>query len=101
MTDSSNPTPDTVRMIVLDNGLDISELLADRVRKQVLDQVNELRRDQSYSLRQICGPKFWNTLDRWDAIKAGRYIAYLVSTHQLPLIFDVCPHRSNKRYRLA
>lgn len=100
MTKTTNLTPGVQQTLVLHNGLDIPVLLAERVRAQVLDRLPGLQRDHSYSLRAICGPEFWRTLDKLDSIKAGRYVAHLVSMHQLPLVFDVCPHRSNKRYRL-
>jgi hypothetical protein len=100
MNDTTHPTPDAQRILVLPNGLGIAENLADRVRLQVLHRIPDLKRDRSYFLKTICGPEFWSTLDRSDAIKAGRCIAYLVATDQLPLVFDCCPHKSNKRYWL-
>ena len=98
MNDTTHMTPDAQRILVLPNGLGIPENLADRVRLQVLHRIPDLKRDRSYSLKTICGPEFWSTLDRSDVIKAGRYIASLVASDQLPLVFDGCPQRSNKRY---
>ena len=100
MSDTTHPTPDDQRILVLLNGLDIPENLAYRVRLQVLHRIPDLKRDRSYSLKAICGPEFWSTLKKLDAIRAGRYIAYLVTSEQLPLVFDGCPQRSNKRYWL-
>ena len=99
MNDTTHPTPDFQPKLILPTGFEIPMNLADRVRLQVLHRIPDLKCDRSYSLKAICGPEFWSTLDRSDAIKAGRYIAYLVATDQLPLVFDVCPHQSNKRYR--
>ena len=100
MSDATHVTPDVQRLLVLPNGVAIPENLADRVRLQVLRRIPDLQRDRSYSLKAICRPEFWNTLDKSDAIKSGRYIASLVASDQLPLVFDGCPQRSNKRYWL-
>ena len=57
----------------------------------------EYRRE--YTLREMAGAEWWDTLPKWHRIIAGETFAFLVAQGVFPLEFACHPERSNKLYR--
>jgi hypothetical protein len=54
---------------------------------------------REYSLREIVGKEWWDTLPLWHRITGGETFAYLVARGEFDLEFACHPERSNKIYR--
>jgi len=50
-------------------------------------QISGLESGMPYTLKQICGKKYWNKLTRNERIRAGKTVATAVSGNYLPLRF--------------
>lgn len=54
-----------------------------QIRLYLEPRIPELERGRKYTLKQICGEKFWEMI---DPLETGRYVALLVRAKKLPLM---------------
>lgn len=103
MTNPTHPTRNdahtTGSIVVLTGGYSVAASFYAEIRARVEEIIPALRANQSYTLKMLCGPDFWGALRKGDQLKAGRCMAHMVATNQLPLCFVGCHLCTNKRYR--
>ena len=85
---SKNPTNSTpvANEIIFGNGLTIQEDLAKSILLQIEAMTLEMVTGLPYTLRKICGEKYWQHLNDGDRRRVGQYVNHLVTTGQLPLV---------------
>jgi hypothetical protein len=85
----------TVVFLVLHSGHDIRlDVLMGAERS-----IPDLQYRREYTLREMAGAEWWDTLPKWHRIIAGETFAFLVAQGVFPLEFACHPERSNKVYR--
>ena len=85
-------------LILLQNHKSIPQSLCIRVKKQVMDKFSSLIPDVAYTLKKICGNEFWDTLDKWEKIAAGQYMAEIVSKQEIPFVFGENTSSNSKTF---
>ncbi|CAH1083769.1 hypothetical protein [Candidatus Nitrotoga sp. 1052] len=99
--DESNQEPvKTGQLLVRQKGKTLSMDLINRVQKQVELRMSALKHGMSYTLRQICGEKFWSQLKKGECIDAGQCMVYMTEQNTLPLTHVKCAHEYPRRYKL-
>ena len=74
--------------------------LYNAVQLQVEEIIPALDRDEIYTLEELCGKEFWDSLTAGEPSMAGRCMAHMVVNNLLPLSFADYKHEYAKRYRL-
>ena len=90
--------PDQV--LVLSDGFATSKSFFDRIAKQVKATLPTLKRGRRHKSNDLYGKALWKKLDDGDKRLAGRCIARMVTTGDLPLVFVEGKHEYPKRYLL-
>lgn len=85
-------------MVLLYNGYSASKDFFDEVKHLVTQAIPGLQPNASYTTEMLCGQAFWVDLHKSKRILAGRCLAHMVVTKQLPLRFSDRFHCS-KRYQ--
>lgn len=69
---------------------------------QIRESIPGLVQGGSYTLEEICGPEFWQSLDRGEAILAGECMAHMVChSNDLPeLLITKAPRTRPLEYGL-
>ena len=75
-----------VEYTVLRRGRSVPTSLYNSVRKQVEKRTPELYQDIKYTLRMICGEKYWSGLHN-QKTAAGLVMADLVDGQRVPFLF--------------
>jgi len=73
-------------LVMLPGGFAVHTKFMDVIRLLALDHIPLLIRDKAYEAKQIVGADYWQLLTKAEALDAGRCIAYLTDTGQLPLV---------------
>ena len=84
----------------LSSHLVLPQKFVERVQKQVERVLPRMKPGASYTLKMLCGGEFWDRLQRWEQIRAGQCMAFLVVHRKLPLTFANPTAGNSKRYRL-
>jgi hypothetical protein len=71
--------------VALGNGKHVDGILFRRVKREVMDRVSGLPAGRLLSMKKICSPEFWASLDNADKQQAGRCLMHLVSKKQVNL----------------
>ena len=90
----------TVTKIILNNIYTVSADFYDAVRHQVEDIIPALDPNEIYTLEMLCGDEFWQSFTAGEQKMAGRCMADMVVTHQLPFRFVQGEHEYPKLYQL-
>ena len=93
-------TEPTVTYTVLYDGYTVSADFYDAVRHQVEDIIPALDPDGIYTLEMLCGNEFWQSLTAGEQKTAGRCMANMVVTNQLPFRFVQGVHEYPKLYQV-
>ena len=80
----TNPGP--FPLVMLPGGFAVHPKFMEVIRLQALDHIPLLSRDRTYEAVDILGDQFWQLLKKAETLDAGRCIAYLTHTGQLPLV---------------
>ncbi len=97
MSNTSNPT--TILMVPLPGGHWVQKVFLEELRRQVMETIPGLQFGMEYKIQHLVDAAYWSSLVPRDRRMAGRCLAYLVSSGQLPLEFVSCPRCTNKVYR--
>lgn len=97
---ANSDVPERVVRVVVSETRAVDRELMQRVEQQVRDVLPDLHPEQQYTLKMLCGAKFWNSLSRGQKIEAGVAMVHLVSIHALPLTFADRTRSNSIRYRL-
>ena len=77
----------TVTNVLLHNGYTVSADFYDKIRYQVEEILHVLDPNEIYTLEKLCGDEFWQSLTAGEQKTAGRCMANMVVTKQLPFRF--------------
>jgi hypothetical protein len=91
---------DTVTYVVLYDGYTAPAYLYNAVRYQVEEIIPAVDPDEIYTLEILCGEAFWQSLTAGEQKMAGRCMAHMVITKQLPFRFVQGKHEYPKLYQL-
>ena len=78
----------------------VSAAFYNDVRLKVEEILPALERHEKYTLKELCGEEFWDSLTNGEKSMAGRCMASMVVNNLLPLRFADHKHEYAKRYRL-
>jgi hypothetical protein len=93
-------TKPTVTYIVLYDGYTVSADFYDKIRYQVEEILDVLDPNEINTLERLCGDEFWQSFTAGEKKMAGRCMANMVVTHQLPFRFVQGEHEYPKLYQL-
>jgi hypothetical protein len=72
-------------LIKLPGSFDVSPAFMAAVRTQAESRIPMLMPDTLYRAKDILGKNYWKGLTKWEALKAGHCLAYLVMREELPI----------------
>ena len=72
----------------------------DAIYSKALDRIPKLTCSEVYNAQHLLGVEYWMTLDRDQAKRAGKCLAYLVQHESLPLAFFRIPGKKSRYYRV-
>lgn len=87
--------------VLLLDGTSISKGFFNNIFKQVEGMMAAIKRDKHYTLKEICGDRFWRRLDTGDRIMAGKCMALIVTEMKLPFVFQDKNSANALLYKLA
>jgi hypothetical protein len=85
---------------LLAGGYPVKAAFFESIRHRVEAALPTLNPRLTYTLEKLCGKLFWANLDAGESKQAGRCMAHLVVTNQLPLVFAPRIHEYPKHYQL-
>ena len=86
-------------MYVLANGVTVPAAFYNRILNHLQERVPQLPPGASFTLKQICGPKFWDPLSDGDRRLAGQCATDMVERGLVPLVTAPSRHEYPKRYQ--
>lgn len=103
MNNTTQPTPGNNRegYVLLLDGSSVSKGFFDKIFKQVEGVMAAMKRDKHYTLKEICGDRFWRRLGTGDQIMAGKCMALIVTEMKLPFVFQGKNSANALLYKLA
>ena len=90
----------TVTKLILHNGYTVSADFYDKIRYQVEEILHVLDPNEINTLEKLCGDEFWQSLTAGEQKTAGRCMANMVVTKQLPFRFVQGEHEYPNLYQL-
>ena len=84
--------------MILHDGTPVQKSLYESVRLLVEDVLDVLIPGVGYTTEQLCGEDFWKPLDEVKRRLAGKCLANLVMTGQIPLQIQGCKHQYPRKY---
>ena len=97
-TKSANNDP--VKSYVIRHDYSVPSEFFNAIVRIIREILPALWSDQPFTLKLLCGPEFWDQLTDGERRMAGRCMAHLVVSGQLPLRFAESRHEDPKHYRL-
>lgn len=85
---------------VLKDGYTVPEPFYNSIKTTIEEIVPALISGIEYTAEMLCGPDFWQSLNRGEPSLAGRCVMDMVDNSTLPLRPVVCQHEYPKRYSL-
>jgi hypothetical protein len=98
--ESKGANNDTVRSYVIRHDYSVPSEFFKTILRIIREILPALWRDQPYTLELLCGPESWGLWTDGERRMAGRCMAHLVVSGQLPLRFAESRHEYPKKYRL-
>jgi len=95
----SKKIEEDTEILVLHGGFETLKSFYIKIEKQVKDQMHTIKKGQRFTLKRLCGRKFWTSLgsDKYLHL-AGRCFADMVYKGKFPFIKFVVHTGSVKKY---
>lgn len=97
----NTPVDRPMVFVLLCNGYCVPQAFYDSILSQVREVLPALIPGETYTLKMLCGPDYWDPLDDGDRRIAGRCMADMVAKNLLPLRFAKSKHEYPKCYQIA